>query len=376
MKKFIYFCGMMLLCLNMMAQIDLNDPNWERVFYDDFTNNIWDTWNNWEITHPDPIGHYYSYLKESTSGVTHGPNEHQIYQRDNCQFGNGEMRLVSEYEGGPDMLPIHCSDYDLPPGKIGDSQHESLFYTSGNIQTATKFLYGYFEIRCSLPTHIGSFPAFWLYSEGSDYYNEIDIFEYSTREDPNHTYKIYTCGIYCDNTHPAPEVFKDISQARVDPVLPNDSEDLSHFHTFACEWLPERVTWFVDGNIVNEYSNYDSIPHHEMTLKVNFAINNYALTHDENIPIWFDGDEMTVDYIKVYHLNGDCDSDVLITTVQDFMNYHPSVKHSITINPINDFTAPTNTNISMMAVDSIVIEKGFALPQGAQMTLQIHICPE
>ena len=28
MKKFIYLCGMMLLCLNMMAQIDLNDKNW------------------------------------------------------------------------------------------------------------------------------------------------------------------------------------------------------------------------------------------------------------------------------------------------------------------------------------------------------------
>ncbi len=33
MKKFIYLCGMMLLSLNMMAQIDLNDPNWDTVFY-------------------------------------------------------------------------------------------------------------------------------------------------------------------------------------------------------------------------------------------------------------------------------------------------------------------------------------------------------
>lgn len=28
MKKFLYLCGMMLLNLNMMAQIDLNDKNW------------------------------------------------------------------------------------------------------------------------------------------------------------------------------------------------------------------------------------------------------------------------------------------------------------------------------------------------------------
>ena len=376
MKKLTYFCGMMLLSLNMMAQIDLDDPNWEQVFYDDFTNNYWDTWDNWEITHPVPVGHYYSYLKESTSGITHGPNEHQIYQRGNCQFENGELWLVSEYKGGPDMLPINCLDYDLPPGKIGDSQHQTLFYTSGNIQTTTKFLYGYFEIRCSLPTHIGSFPAFWLYSQGDDYYNEIDIFEYSTGVDPNHTYKSYTCGIYCDNTHPAPEDFDDISQARVEPNLSSDSEDLSHFHTFACEWLPECVTWYIDGNVVNEYSNYDSIPHHEMTLKVNYAINNYALTHNQNMPIWCESDTMRVDYIKVYHLDGDCDSDVLITSVQGLMNYQPSVKHSMTIEPANNFTVPLNANVSMMAIDSIVIEKGFALPQGARMTLQTRHCPE
>lgn len=376
MKKIIYLCGMMLLSLNTMAQIDFNNPNWEQVFYDDFTNTSWDTWNTWEITHPYPMGHYYAYQHESSSGVTHGSNEHQVYQRENCQLGNGELKLVCDYVGGPDKLPLQCSDYDLPPGKTCDNSHQTLFYTSGNIQTTIKFLYGFFEIRCSLPVHQGAFPAFWLYGQGSDYYNEIDIFEYSKGADSNNTLKQYTCGIYCDNTHPAPSAFHLISQARVEPILPTESEDLSHFHTFACEWLPYRVTWYVDGIAVNEYSNYDSIPHHEMTLKVNYAINNYALTYQTNIPTWLESDTMRVDYIKVYHLNGDCDSDILITSAQDLMNYLPSVKHSITIEPANDFTAPSNTNVHMMAIDSIVINKGFSLPQGAQMNLQIHPCPE
>lgn len=375
MKKFIYLCGIVLLSSNIMAQIDLNNSNWEQVFYDDFTYNSWYTWDNWEITHPYPLGHYYAYQHESTSGVTHGTNEHQVYQRENCQFGNGELKLVCEYVGGPDTLPLQCV-YDLPPGKTYDNGHQTLFYTSGNIQTITKFLYGYFEIRCSLPVHQGAFPAFWLYGEGSDYYNEIDIFEYSKGADPNNTLKRYTCGLYCDNTHPAPSAFGLISQARFEPTLPPESEDLSHFHTFACEWLPQRVTWYVDGIVVNEYSNYDSIPHHEMTLKVNYAINNYALAHNTNKPIWFGNDTMKVDYIKVCHLNGDCDTDVLIASEQDLINFRPTVKRSITIEPTNAFTAPTNTNVYMMAVDSIVIEKGFTLPQGAQMTLQTYLCPE
>lgn len=85
---------------------------------------------------------------------------------------------------------------------------------------------------------------------------------------------------------------------------------------------------------------------------------------------------MKVDYIKVCHLNGDCDTDVLIASEQDLINFRPTVKRSITIEPTNAFTAPTNTNVYMMAVDSIVIEKGFTLPQGAQMTLQTYLCPE
>ena len=36
MKKFIYLCGMMLLSLNIMAQIDLNDRNWDTVLIENF----------------------------------------------------------------------------------------------------------------------------------------------------------------------------------------------------------------------------------------------------------------------------------------------------------------------------------------------------
>lgn len=37
MKKIIYLCAMMLLCLNAMAQIDPYDKNWDTVFIEDFS---------------------------------------------------------------------------------------------------------------------------------------------------------------------------------------------------------------------------------------------------------------------------------------------------------------------------------------------------
>lgn len=376
MKKIVYLCVMMLFSMNMMAQIDLNDLNWEQVFYDDFTSNSWNTWNNWKITHPVPLGHYYSYLAECSSGVTHGYNEHQVYQRENCQFGNGELILESAYEGGQNLLPLECGDYDLPPGKTCDLLHHTLFYSSGNIQTTTKFLYGYFEIRCCLPIHKGAFPAFWLYNSGSDFYNEIDIFEYSHGISYADHYKQFTCGIYCDNTHSAPSVFHLISQGRTRPILPNESTDLTHFHVFACEWMPDHVTWFVDGEKINEYTNYDSIPHHEMILKVNYAIDNYAVSQEPTLPTWFGSDDMTIDYIKVYQLKTDCNDDVFISNAQDLADFNPSVKRSIVIEPSSEFSAPQNAILNLRAVETIIIDKGFTIPQGAKITMQTHLCPE
>ncbi len=371
MKKLIYFCAVILFGMNAFAQFDPDDPNWEQVFCDEFTNNSWDTWNYWKISHPVPVGHYKAYLNEMLSGVTHGNHEHQVYQRENCQFGNGELKLVSVYVGGQNMQPLQCGDYDVPPGRICDTTHRTLFYTSGNVETENTFLYGYFEIKCSLPIHSGSFPAFWLWGEKPDYYNEIDIFEYSNGIAQDDYYKQFTCGMFCDN-------YTDtmVSYARVYPVLPNNSTDLRQFHVFSCEWMPDRVTWYVDGAVVNEFTDYEHIPHHEMTLKVNYAINDYAMSGQNGVPTWFDGDEMNIDYIKVYQLKTDCDEDVLITDTQDLVDYQSSIKQSVSIVPATEFTVPTNTNIYIRAVDSIVIDKGFTIPQGAQMTFQTQLCPE
>ena len=373
MKKFIYLCGMMLLSVNIMAQIDLNDQNWECILHDGFTNNNWDTWDDWLVSHP--CGHYKAYIPEWPSGVSRGPSEHQVYQRENCQFNNiGSLSFHSIYRGGLNMQPLQCnaSDYTIPPGKTCDTEHQTLFYTSGKMETDVKYLYGYFEIKCSLPIHKGSFPAFWLYGEGTSYYNEIDIFEYSWGiPNDNNKYRQFTCGIYCDNYN---DVM--VSHARVNPVLPDSWNDLRNFHVFACEWMPDRVTWYVDGTIVNECTVYDEIPHHEMALKMNYAIDNFAVPYQTNIPIWFDGDEMIIDYLKVYQLKTDCDTDILICNVQDLINYQPSVKRSITIEPSSEFTAPINTNVTMRAVDSIVINNGFSIPNGAQMILLTQSCPD
>ena len=202
MKRIVYLCCLVMTCLTMTAQIDPTDSNWDTIVLDNFTNNSWNTWDNWLISHP--TGYYKAFIPEWPSGVSRGSTEHQVYQRENCQFDNiGGLRLESVYEGGSNNQPLQCGDYDIPPGKICDTSHHTLFYTSGRIETGARFLYGYFEIKCSLPIHKGSFPAFWLYGQGTNYYNEIDIFEYSWGSSFSNHFKQFTCGIMCDNSNTA-----------------------------------------------------------------------------------------------------------------------------------------------------------------------------
>ena len=373
MKKFIYLCGMTLLCMNVMAQIDPYDQNnWDCVLYDEFTNNSWNTWDNWLISHP--YGHYKAFIPEWPSGVSRGLSEHQVYQRENCQFNNnGLLQFVSVYEGGQDNQPLQCGDYDIPPGKICDINHPSLFYSTGKIETDVKYLYGYFEIKCSLPIHAGSFPAFWLYGGGSNYYNEIDIFEYSNGIALDNYYKQFTCGIYCDNYNT-----NYTSYARTQPILPETSTDLRQPHVFACEWLPDRVTWFVDGVVVNEELNRDHIPHHSMALKVNYAIDNYAVPitgSNQYQPQWFGTDVMTIEYLKILQLKTNCNSDVVITSLSDLLMMDPSVKKSIYIEPISSLAVPNNTHMTLRSVDGFEIGTGFEINAGAQMTFIVQECP-
>ena len=52
MKKIIYLCTLIILELNVVAQIDLNDWNWEMVFFDDFSNDG-RSWDYYWKSNPD-----------------------------------------------------------------------------------------------------------------------------------------------------------------------------------------------------------------------------------------------------------------------------------------------------------------------------------
>jgi beta-glucanase (GH16 family) len=155
-------------------------------------------------------------------------------------------------------------------------------------------------------------------------------------------------------------------------------DSLSHWHTYTCEWMPEYIKWYCDGNIVNEYHNPDSIPSHHLALKANYAIDHYALQQQDEDwrPVWRGSDNMVIDYINVYQLKWDCDMDETITCQQELDSFDYAVKRSIDISSSSGNVIVRNTDkVTFRVSDSFEITGPFQADSGGEMTVIVQQCP-
>ena len=159
-------------------------------------------------------------------------------------------------------------------------------YLSGALTTYNKFRmqYGYVEMRARLPRGKGLWSAFWLLHQ-NELRNrpEIDVVEY-IGDRQNVVFQTYH---FFEN-------FDLRSTPTFQAVGPDYSQD---FHTYAVQWEPGLITWYVDGQVTNTYSS-GNVSSEEMYLLVNLAIGG-----------WWPGDpdgstpfpaRMTIDYIRAY----------------------------------------------------------------------------
>lgn len=402
MKKFVYLCGMILLSMNMMAQIDLNDKNWDTVFIDDFSGNrYWD--RHWDdsigVSGYKPLWRCFAY-NVWNSGVTNYsskyPNFH-AYQPSNAIFGFDntmklrgmfmshdpmfcEQRSVSSITYLPAPWRKYCHGCDLQPRNY----HPDVHYYSGMLESTDSLGYGFYEIECKMPIHAGSHDAFWFWGNYGKY-EEIDVFEHGISICEGDTARGFNTAIfynafgplYYEDTitgEPGAQCFQLLNYH-----APSTAQPLDEYHTYGCLWMPERVVWYFDGEIISEENDPDHIPKHPMWLKITHyedaAVNSGTIEH----PIWWEGtDEMTINYVKVYRLNTDCNTDAIIRTQTNFNYFKYKVKRSITMGGQNNATlAVADTcNFTMRAVDSITIDGAFEIPIGASMTLITQDCPE
>lgn len=177
-------------------------------------------------------------------------------------------------------------------------------YRAGRISTEHKhdFTYGIFEARLKVPQGKGFLPAFWLMATDEDQYGgwprcgEIDIMEI-LGQDTKTNYGTIHYGV---------------PHAQRQGGFALEMGDFSQtFHTFALEWLPGELRWYVDGVLffretewytADEQGNQATFPapfDHDMYLILNLAIGGSWVGYpDEKTE--FETAAYVVDYVKVY----------------------------------------------------------------------------
>jgi beta-glucanase (GH16 family) len=193
-------------------------------------------------------------------------------------------------EGGALVIEARREDYE----------HRQ--YTSGRINTKGKreFLYGRFEARIQQPGEVGLWPAFWLLGSNIDEVGwpacgEIDILEGKGR------LSNWTSGAL--HAGPKPEV-ADIKGFEHEI---KDGSFHDSWHTFAVEWEPLEIRWFVGSDLVHTISKPANIDYaywpfdhgHPYFIILNLALGGWF---DEGHlpPEDMEPQRLLVDYVRVF----------------------------------------------------------------------------
>ncbi|MEE9355773.1 MAG: glycoside hydrolase family 16 protein [Methylococcaceae bacterium] len=156
--------------------------------------------------------------------------------------------------------PLKTGDGNRSFGPLRDMVSQQHFL-SGAISTFDKFSqqYGYFEARMKIPSHTGTFPAFWLHHQNrnSPRKTEIDIME-NLGHDSRYIYNTFHADDEQIKPQPQGQIFSGVDYA----------ED---YHVYAVEWEPGRITWFIDGEQVSQLENV-KVNYERLYLIINLAM--------------------------------------------------------------------------------------------------------
>jgi beta-glucanase (GH16 family) len=167
-------------------------------------------------------------------------------------------------------------------------------WTSARVKSQGKrnWTYGKIVFRARLPVGKGTWPALWMLGEnitsvGWPRCGEIDIMEHVGR-DPG----IVQCALHTKASH------GDTVNKKSKPVSTFNSE----FHTYEANWTPDKIDFFIDGDLYYTYTPASKDNEHWPYNTPFFIIMNVAIGGG------FGGEvdpsvteaKMEVDYVRVY----------------------------------------------------------------------------
>lgn len=176
-----------------------------------------------------------------------------VARQENCYLQDGHLHIVCRNDSAfiENALIDKLWEADWSNLRRADT---IVPITSASICTQGKFAftYGYVEVRAKLPVCLGSWPAIWLMPQDGEYgywpnSGEIDIMEH-VGYDPSHVYFTLHSSKWNGSNQPNKYAYN------------STIEDAEEWHTYALEWYPDRISWYLDGEvqaIVVKGANYE-----------------------------------------------------------------------------------------------------------------------
>lgn len=209
-------------------------------------------------------------------------------------WGNSELQLYTENQ---ENISIQ-QDGDASVLAI-TAQQNGTDYSSTKITTRglRSIRFGKVEARIKLPSGQGIWPAFWMLGDnfqdpidwpGS---GEIDIMEMLGHD----TDKVYSTVHFTNSVQDLESIQGDINSSG-----PTFDEA---YHLYTLDWTPEKMTFYVDGILVNEVNIEDDMKEflRSFYLILNVAVGgNWPGSPDETTSF---PTSMLVDFVRVYQWN-------------------------------------------------------------------------
>ena len=214
--------------------------NWTMIFHDEFNGTALDT-SKWTTC-------YFNFTVGN--GCNHNQGELELYQPNNVVVSNGTLKLRAERQT---LIASNGKTYDYTSGMISTGPT-----ASNQNHSRFAFQYGYMEMRAKIPAGKGLWPAFWTLPTDLSWPPEIDVFEI-LGDAPNviNMHYHYPTASGGDGDSGAKWAGPDFSAT---------------WHTYAVDWEPHAITWYVDGIARRSYTDDSHIVSKPMYLIANLAV--------------------------------------------------------------------------------------------------------
>jgi beta-glucanase (GH16 family) len=224
---------------------------------------------------PCPSGDYHLVFEDNFDGntldmstwnpITGVPRDNELEHQKawhlpaNIEVSDGTLKIFGKKLTSP-YTGTWVSDWSTSPPTTKTSDFD---FSTGEIWTDKKFLFGKYEARCRVPIGKGYWPAFWTYGDDQRW-NEIDIFElYGDDADR------FTCNVHHDYNGDGGSEMCSFDQN-------NAVNSFADWHTFTCIFEFDRIIWQIDGVTVRSHFRFRTLSAAVVTCEDNISVGSYV----------------------------------------------------------------------------------------------------